>query len=268
MRVIPAKGIIIILLVQFFLLTQCATDAPRVEYTAEPIILFWCRHAEIIKHLTHAANWVWVGDPAQNKDKKMIHHQDTWVAKDVIPLVWVGGVCYIDESLDDFVDRWRSKIKKGARGLHIDEYMPQSEMVTAKLVKALEIIKSEYPYVYIAVWHGSFLPEGLIDAYKKYVDLLILENYFTDQFYGWLVFSVNTERVRKADIIHKTIFGLEITENDWEQQEQYIQEQIKWIRTNAPEMPGIGFFAPNAHPNALLGAESLAVRYFIDESNN
>jgi hypothetical protein len=98
------------------------------------------------------------------------------------------------------------------------------------------------------------------------VDLVILENYFTDQFYGWLTFSVNTQRARKACILHKTIFGLEITGMDWEQQQPYIHEQIKWIRTHAPEMRGVGFFAPKAQAQALLGAERLVVRHFKGES--
>jgi hypothetical protein len=268
MKIDVKKIIVTVFLLHIFILPQCATNSISMDYPTDPIILFWCRHAEILHHLTHAANWVWVGKQEQNTDKKMIHHQDTWLAKNVVPLVWAGGVCYIDESLDDFVERWRVKIEKGACALQIDEYMPQSKMLTLKLVKALEIIKTEYPHIYLAVWHGGFLSEELIAAYKQYVDLLILENYFTDQLYGWLIFSVNTTRVRKANIIHKTIFGLEITEKDWEQQKPYIQEQIKWIRTHASEMRGVGFFAPNAHTQALLGAESLAVHYFKGESNN
>lgn len=266
MSVINAKGLSVLILLQFLVFAQCTTGSLKSDCSDEPVLLFWCRNAEILKHITHVAKWVWVGDPLQYKDKKELYHYDTWSAKGVVPLVWAGGVCYIDESLDDFVERWRVKIRKGAHALQIDEYMPQSEMVTAKLVKALEIVKLEYPHVYIAVWHGGFLSDELLAAYTKYVDLLILENYFTDQFYGWLVFSVNTARVRQAHIIHKTIFGLELTGKDWEQQEQYIHEQIKWIKTNAAEMPGIGFYAPEAHSEVLLAAEDLAVRYFINGS--
>jgi hypothetical protein len=212
--------------------------------------------------MTHIAKGVWAGDPRKHPNGNMLNHQDTWMAKGVTPLVWAGGVCYIDESLDKFVERWRKKIRKGARALQIDEYMPQSPMVTAKMVKALEMIRREYPTVYLAVWHGGVLTEPLISAYAKYVDLVILEDYFTDNPLGWLLFSVNTQRARKGHIIDKTIFGLEISAESWEAQKRYLDLQMKWIKANAPEMNGIGFFAPKADKTSVLGAEKLAVHYF------
>ena len=236
----------------------CTSQDVREPGSTKPVILFWSRHGQILKHMTHAANWVWTGDPLKNTTKNIMDHQNTWMERGVMPLVWAGGVCY----LDDFVERWRVKIRSGARALQIDEYMPQSPVTTDKMVKALKIIREEYPNVYLAVWHGSFLTEPLVRAYAQYVDLVILENYFTDQFYGWLLFSINTQRARKLGIINKTIFGLEITEESWQTQEHYLEEQIKWIRRNAPEMNGIGFFAPKANQEALQGAETLAVRYF------
>jgi hypothetical protein len=240
----------------------CTSQAVREPGSTGPVILVWAKNAQVLKHLTHIAKGVWTGDPLKNKTKNIMNHQDTWMERGVVPLVWAGGVCYLDERLDDFVERWRVKIRSGARALQIDEYMPQSPVATDKMVKALKIIREEYPNVYLAVWHGSFLTEPLARAYAQYVDLVILENYFTDQFYGWLLFSINTQRARKLGIINKTIFGLKITEESWKTQEHYLEEQMKWIRRNAPEMNGIGFFAPKADQEALQGAETLAVRYF------
>ncbi len=250
------------LLVLIGLFLGCTSQIVREPSAAKPVILFWGKPGQVLSHLTHIAKGVWTGDPLKNRDKDILNHQDTWRKKGVVPLVWAGGVCYLDNSLDDFVERWRVKIRGGARALQIDEYMPQSPMATEKMIRALKTIRDEYPGVYLAVWHGSFLTQPLMRAYAEYVDLIILENYFTDQFYGWLLFEVNTQRARKGGIIHKTIFGLNVTGASWKTQERYLEEQMKWIRQNAPEMNGIGFFAPKADKDALMGAENLAVRYF------
>ena len=254
----------VILLLSIFLLWQCATyQASTID---KPIILFWCSYPDILTHMTHVASKVWVGDYAQNKN--ILHHQDTWIARGVIALKWAAGVYHASKSLSSIVEKWKQIYEKGAYAIQIDELIPQSEMVNEKFAKALELIKKAYPDRYLAVLHGSFLPDTLLQAYAKHVDLIILENYFTDQVLGWLIFSVNTERARKGNIIKKTVFGLRITGEPWVKQKKYIDEQIAWIRKNAPEMPGIAFFAPKADQESLLGAEELAVFYFSHESLN
>jgi hypothetical protein len=254
-----------IFLLPSFLLTQCVTDN-TISNIDKPIILFWCSYPDILTHMTHVASKVWVGDYEENAN--ILHHQDAWRAQGVMALEWTGGIYYAEKDLNSIVDKWRRIYKKGAYAVQIDEFFPQSEMVNKKFIKALEMIKKEYPDRFLAVWHGSFLPEDLLTAYAKYIDLVILENYFVDQFYGWLLFSVNTERARKGGIINKTIFGLKISEAPWESQKKYLNEQIAWIRKNANEMPGIAFFAPRANQESLLGAEELAVSYFLGKSVN
>ena len=77
---------------------------------------------------------------------------------------------------------------------------------------------------------------------------------------------------KRTGIIHKSVFALGINDNDervkgyplrqWANTPGNLEAQMRWIKENAPEMPGIAFFSSAASREMLKTADALAGEIF------
>jgi hypothetical protein len=118
------------------------------------------------------------------------------------------------------------------------------------IVDAIAATKVTYPNCFVAVWYaGSTLDPiivGAINAGK--IDLLVFEVYITPPGGNWQQTLQNyINSAQAAGVSSHCILGLGSNTNytggyTAAQHAAFLDQQITYIRANAPQMPGVGFF--------------------------
>jgi hypothetical protein len=99
--------------------------------------------------------------------------------------------------------------------------------------------------------------------YRKWVDLVLLESYFPAVSLVFpFHFSINYNAVKTYGIEDKTVMALGIGRDRWLTEFDDIKKRMEYIHRRAPEMPGIGFFAPKIGVDLLHLIEEEAVRLY------
>ncbi|MCD6508516.1 hypothetical protein J7M22_18090 [Candidatus Poribacteria bacterium] len=230
-------------------------------------LVFWCPWPDELKHATHITPQVWVEGDEGAKRRYLRFSQKFWLERGVLPLRWMGGVCYKDKPEGWFVSYWSGAFKIGYRGIAIDEFGSGDESVDEKMARALVRTKELCPELFIAVWHAGGLNEVLARAYRRGADLVMLEAYVGGKKGFEKLFSQKVEAARRFGIVSKTILALGINDRaeeryrrqwgEWANSEEELETQVRWIRENAPDMPGVAFFASSASRRLVLFADKL-----------
>lgn len=136
-----------------------------------------------------------------------------------------------------------------------------------KIAEILAETKRRKPELGIAVWQmRGPIPQVLAEAYRKYVDLVLMECYVGEKKdYWWIVTQVHAARIH--GLIKKSIVALGLGVGGypgelWARTKDELEQQIRFVRLIAPESQGIGFFAPGATPELLACADELCGRFF------
>jgi hypothetical protein len=135
-----------------------------------------------------------------------------------------------------------------------------------------QFVQGDGSNYFVALWVSGVVKESHCNIVKniyrrKGVDLLMLEvycNYITRELHAYnpyFFFDQGISMVRKQDIISNTVFTLGILEDV--KRKESLEEQVRYIRINAPEMPGIGFYHEKGAPDVLEFADYLCLKYFI-----
>ncbi len=239
-----------------------------------PLVLFWTHHPEELVNITHFTPYVWIHDRNSGERGNPYTEQSHLIARGVLPLDWRGGAVNADRSVEQLVDYWCRAEREGYVGIAIDEFVSwgANSSVNAKLARALVLTKQNCPDLFIAVWHGGLLSRQLAEAFREGADLVLLESYVAGSFVFRLALSYNLLVARAAGISDKAVFALEIKGSDPDAEElssseransaDVLEAQMRWIKKNAPEMPGIAFFAPGAGLELLKKADHLAGEIF------
>ncbi|MCP4641124.1 MAG: hypothetical protein GY851_11850 [bacterium] len=232
-----------------------------------PFILYWASDPETLTHITHVTPQV--GLEAED-EKNPAYVQDAWLARGVMPLKWKGGWCYKDRTEDEFVSDFCGAADAGYVGIAVDEWGGGDAEFDAKLGRALVRTKEARPDLFVAVWcFGTFRPrqaEWLRDG----ADVVMVERYFggadPSRYPGRFAGPIRV--AREAGILHKTVFALGMNDRakqkehdklgEWANTPEELEAQMRWIRENAPEMPGISFFSPRCSPEMLKLSDELA----------
>jgi hypothetical protein len=213
-----------------------------------PVILFWARDRLLLTEATYMVNDVWAGDRTNPGDEDPRKHVDSWLARGVIPLDWAGGNVYLDREVEELTRKWSSKFEAGHYGIAIDEFGWNNKK---------EIWK------FIAVWHTGLLNNVYCELYKQYVDLVLLESYFPPVSLRFRIdFDTNVRLTRKYGISTKCVFALGLDPNKWLRTPKAAEKRMVFIKENAPEMPGIAFFAPRISTEFMLAVEKTAASLY------
>jgi hypothetical protein len=243
----------------------------KTEQGGPRYFVFWCGDPRGLKNATHITPQVWAGGDAAAKRKYGEFPQEFWLRRGVTPLRWRGGRCYKEKSEDEFVAYWSAAADQGYKGIAIDEFgYDRGGEVDRKMARALVRTRQKAPGLFIAVWQTRRLSNVVLEAYREAADLVMLEIYAGEEFEE--KFDEGVAEVRNAGILHKTVLALGIDDRApaaeqrergrWANSKAVLEAQVRWIRTHAPEMPGVAFFAPRASAELVHAADELCERHF------
>ena len=228
-----------------------------------PVILFWARNRLLLTEATYMVNDVWAGDKSNPGDEDPRKHVDSWLDRGVIPLDWAGGNVYLDREVEDLARKWSSKFEAGHYGIAIDEFGWNSKKEMRKIRDTLAVVRENRPHGFIAVWHIGLLNDLYCEMYKQYVDLVLLESYFPAVSLRFLInFDTNVRLARENGISTKCVFALGLDPNKWLRSPEAAKKRMVFIKENAPEMPGIAFFAPRISADFMLAVEKIAATLY------
>jgi hypothetical protein len=233
-----------------------------------PIILFWTHYGQFLPRATFITpgpmNLIRSTNGTEMAEEAA-HHPTHLRSRD-------GKVIAEERTAQQLADYWSQEALDNYGGIAIDEFGHPKEALNRKMANALALTDERMPNLFIAVWHAGPLTPELAESYKNHADLVILETYFsgTTDLADW--FQAKVDAARLAGILSKTIFALGINDDDpivgtnaqpWANTPAELQAQMDWIRANAPESPGIAFFAPRGSLSLQRTAYDLAVQIFL-----
>lgn len=227
----------------------------------KPVILFWCDNPLELENITHVANKVWV--PGDDEAEPQ-YRQDRVLARGLIPLDWAGGMNRADGSEEELTAYYTGKLMLGYAGIAIDEIGGYDIEINRKFTRVLTEIKKRFPDRVVAVWHAGLLTLEHLEMYRNGADIVMFERYLDGTAFITERLSYNLNMARNGDIIEKCIFALGLDENRWINTVEELEVQMRWIAENAPDMPGIAFFAPDAPEELVRAADLLAGALFTE----
>lgn len=235
--------------------------------TQLPVVLFYTYKPEALRRPSHITPKFSVVPGDETRP-----YQGDLLARGILPLASRGGRDQARQrSAAELAAYWGAAWDEGYAGIAIDEFGSRDRAVNQRMRDALKMLQQRCPDLYVAVWHGGPLNRRYGSSYAQNADLIMLETYTGARCALGLHFAVKLNQARRAGVAQKTVFALGINDADkrletggkaWANDERTLRAQMRWIRDNAPEMPGISFFAARGSAALQRRAEELAWEFF------
>lgn len=211
----------------------------------------------------------WWGDPINLKYANAPavtapYNLNEWKRRGGVPLAHSGWG-------DDLYNRWSSGLQKlGFSGVAVEELGPEEDNPSGlNVARYVERMKKEHPEFFIAVWQCGKPPSHILKKVKEgMIDLVVFEVYLSIS-PSLKALEDTVEMARKEGIISNTIIALGIGANygdadrEPEKQIEFLEEQIRFIRETAPEMPGVGFFGGEILEGVTEAVDNLCFKYYL-----
>jgi len=269
--------------------TELLIKTVTIPVVARPVYFAWATKlptAEHDKKLKYV-NIIQVWKPTWEENLQWLEY---WERRGVRPVQWKQGYFasmnaeqykqYLKEGYDkrtmpDSKSIWIDEI-----GGYSDYDHPVAEWTTDHLftesIKGLVQFNQENPTTWTGVWIFRPLLPSFSQLAKSRnrtngVDLLLCETYVnykvTSQhnYDPYVFFDYDIDTARRQNVIYNTLLTLG-TGN----LEKYVvttpglEEQVRHIRTNAPEIPGIGFFTSSERDEIVEFCDDLCRKYWIE----
>lgn len=194
---------------------------------------------------------MWYGDVTDlnyvNIPHTRVYNANEWKRRGAYAASFAGAV----GSEAQLTQQYADLMNQGFNALAIDEvgYTNPGDPTPAWM-NAITATKITFPSSFIAIWYmGSTLDSRVTQMVTSgKIDLIVYEVYITPPGANWqqtLQSYINA--ARSAGVSNRTIIGLG-TSTAYSggytaaQHAAFVEQQIAYIRTNAPEMPGVAFF--------------------------
>ena len=204
-----------------------------------------------------------------------------WRKRGALPCLWKGlnkeatpeeYAAELAEGLDD--------LKNGAAGIMIDEMggYDDQEILAAPWFDGLRQFLHTNPAAFTAVWMCGSLREPYCNIARNVyrtnegINLLMCEaycNYQVAEFHAFrrmVYFDQRIELARRQDVLMNTVMTLALVghEEDFNITPYELEDQLRYIRMHAPEMPGVGFFHGDPPTAGMTHfADELCRKYFL-----
>ncbi len=205
-----------------------------------------------------------------------------WRNRGAIPCLWKGVDNKVaPEKYAQILADGVGDPARDAAGIMIDEmggYAPE-EILAANFFSGLKLYLEKNPQYFTALWICGSLQVPYCNitrnAYRKDkgISLLMLEcytNFQTVEFSSSRRFAYFDQRIdvaRQQDVLTNAVMTLAIDghKDKFNLTGYELEDEVRYIRRNAPEMPGIGFFHfETKSPELIPIADDLCRRYFIE----
>lgn len=205
-----------------------------------------------------------------------------WKNRGAITCLWKGVIKEMKTPVEymNYLRTGLSNSTQSANGIMIDEMGNYTDAAIQAMpqFQGLQDFNQNSPEYFSALWICGSLRSSYCNITKnlyrkKGVDLLLLEcysNFLVPEFKSYSRYAYYDQRIdmaRQQDIMHNTIIALGITDNaDKFNLEPYeIEDEVRYVRRKAPEMPGIGFFHANGAKQEMVpAADDLCRKYYIE----
>ncbi len=216
--------------------------------------------------------FIWFGVPNEAQwattvcNASLPHEVGRWQRRGVAALGWSGGYCYRDKFDEDgFTGYWTDGLKGHPTGIAIDEFGNHDGKPTdLQMANALLRAHRAVPDKTIVVWQAGVSPWEVAASYTVAADWVVFEcymNYFNNRRHH---FDVRIKRLREFGLMHKTVLGLCCTSDKIGTTAEGLEQQVRYVRRKAPEMPGLGFYKAYGTGAALVPvADELCFKYFV-----
>ena len=204
-----------------------------------------------------------------------------WRRRGALPCLWKG----LDKTAT--AEEYAAELAKGlddtqndAAGIMIDEMggYDDHEILAAPWFAGLRQYLHAHPAAFTAVWMCGSLREPYCNLARNVyrtdegINLLMCEAYCNYQvaefraFRRMVYFDQRIEMARRQDVLMSTVMTLALVghEDKFNVTPYELEDQLRYVRMNAPEMPGVGFFH-GTPPTAGLAefADELCRKYFL-----
>ncbi|MFC1677819.1 hypothetical protein ACFL3G_12260, partial [Planctomycetota bacterium] len=157
------------------------------------------------------------------------------------PTPWKNGMHLTGYDDIDFYNYWLTMPDQFAVGAQIDEFSAANDAEAEAMGRALQWIKRDYPDFYLVPWAISIPATGGPDKIAGFAasDEVIAETYAGD----FRLFENKLSRYEHAPsrgIEHNTVASIGF--GTWVNTINELRLQFEYMRSNFPEMPGVGFY--------------------------
>lgn len=205
-----------------------------------------------------------------------------WRSRGALPCLWKG--VDLQASAEKYAGQLAEGLgdpAAGPAGIMIDEmggYAPE-EILKADFFNGLKLFLERYPQHFTALWVCGSLhwPYCNItrNVYRKDkgISLLMLECYSNFQVVElrsqrrFAYYDQRIDMARQQDVITNSVMtlGIDGHQDKFNLTAYEIEDEVRYIRRHAPEMPGVGFFHfETKSPELIPVADELCRRYFIE----
>lgn len=174
--------------------------------------------------------------------------------------------------MEQLVEYHSELLNRGYDALAIDELGCAEANKNQHWTGGFRKIKQSYPNCFIAAWFVGRLDAQMAQLVKAgTVDLLVFEAYVKPEDPKWaqrLQFYI--DQARTAGVLERAIIGLG-TDKAYAgalgagEHAAFVEQQIAYIRTNAPEMPGVGFFTALTLPGERELIDELCRKHYLSD---
>jgi hypothetical protein len=168
------------------------------------------------------------------------------------------------------VEKYREMATNGFNGVVIDE-IGNADATTVAFLADLADFRTDYPDFFIGVWSilsppCEELSQMVLDGT---IDLVIIERYlFVGEDVGTNLQKI-IDDLDAEGLLLKSMIGLGSASayanyEDAATHTAFLEQQIQYIQTNAPEMPGVGFFTSGTLPGVDEALNQMCHDYFVN----
>jgi hypothetical protein len=215
--------------------------------------------------------FIWYGAPAEAQWATMVTNVSEppdvafWLRRGVVPLAWAGGYSKRTFDTDQFAEYWTSRLQRHPAGIAIDEFPGgPGQPIDLYMANALLRTRRAEPAKQIVVWQAGVAPPEAAQAYAASANWVIPECYMNYLNNKLDRFDLRIAPMRAAGLMHKTVMGVSCTQAKIGTTAAGLEEQIRYLRRLAPEMPGLGFYKAYGSGRELVSvADALCFKYFV-----
>lgn len=187
-----------------------------------------------------------------------------WLRRGAIPCSWKGGICYKEWSPEQFVASYNA-----SPWIAIDELAGLDD-AGRRILDAVRAHRQAHPDGFRLVW---FI--GAHEYWRDYtdcVDLFVPEIYLNYRGNHLGQFDAYFRTIRAAGVMDRTVPGLGVNvRKDKDTGEIIVApsrddvlRQVRYLKTVAPEIPGVGFFSTGTAPGVGEYCDQLCRDYYIE----
>ncbi len=189
---------------------------------------------------------------------------DWWLRRGAVPCRWKGGVCYKEWPPEQF-----SASYNDSPWITIDEVAGFDE-AGQKIMDAVRAHRQAHPEGYRLIW--SIGAHEFWRDYTDCVDLFVPEIYLNYRGNHLGQFDAYFRTIRAAGLMERMVPGLGVNvRKDKDTGEvivaptrEDVLRQVRYLKTIAPEIPGIGFFSTGTAPGVGEYCDQLCREYYIE----